>query len=345
MPTMIITGGAGFIGVNAAAYFVRRGWRVTVLDNFSRPGSRHNARWLQSVGDVTIVEADVRDHGRLASIFAGYDALDAVIHLAGQVAVTTSIHAPLDDCEANILGTLNVLEAVRAARTNPAFLYASTNKVYGDLKSLGVEEAATRYVLRSTPAGIAEGQPVDFHSPYGCSKGAADLYVLDYARVFGLRTVSLRQSCIYGPHQFGAEDQGWLAWFVISAVFGRRLTIFGNGKQVRDALLVHDLIDCYDRCIQNIDEIRGHAFNIGGGPAQSLSLLESIALLTERFNMPLVYEFAAARAGDQLVYVSDNSKALERIGWKPTTPLVDGITTLLGWVRENRDVISEYLRS
>ena len=342
MPKLLITGGSGFIGVNSAFHFLRQGWRIVLLDNFSRAGSRDNLAWLRTAGEITCAEVDIRDLSGLRRTIEGHPDLDAVLHLAAQVAVTRSLQDPLEDCAINVVGTVNVLESIRAAGINPAFIYASTNKVYGSLHGAAVVEVDGRYALPEHPGGISEAYPLDFHSPYGCSKGAADLYVLDYARIHGLRSVSLRQSCIYGYRQFGTEDQGWLAWFTICHLLGRPVTIFGDGKQVRDALFVSDLVECYERCIESIDAIRGQALNIGGGPEHTLSLLELVAFLEKRFRRPLVYSLAAERPGDQKVYVSCLERAGRLLGWRPRVGIEEGLEKLCAWIEEHRGVIAQH---
>jgi CDP-paratose 2-epimerase len=257
------------------------------------------------------------------------------IHLAGQVAVTTSVANPRFDFEVNALGTLNLLEAVRQHSPETIVLNASTNKVYGTLADMAVRETATRYELPAAPWGIAESQPLDLHAPYGCSKGAADQYVVDYARIYGLRTVNIRQSCIYGYHQFGIEDQGWVAWFAIAHALGRPITIYGTGKQVRDILFIDDLVDCYLRVIERIEAVAGMTFNIGGGPANTVSLLEFLGLLAEHSGRPVRYAFAGWRPGDQLVYVSDIRLAEEVLQWRPGVSVSEGLERLCRWVDEN----------
>jgi CDP-paratose 2-epimerase len=259
--------------------------------------------------------------------------------MAAQVAVTTSVTDPRADFEANALGTFNVLEAVRvAARGRPAFLYASTNKVYGGLDHLRVVRRQDRYAYEDLPSGVDELEPLDFHSPYGCSKGASDQYVLDYARIYGMRTVSFRQSCIYGTRQFGVEDQGWVAWFCIAAITGQPLTIYGDGRQVRDVLWVGDLIDCYRRSLERIDEVSGHAFNIGGGPENTLSLQELVEQLERRLGRRLEPAFSDWRPGDQRIFMADIGKAEGLLGWKPKVGVAEGLDRLLAWVEEHRDL-------
>lgn len=334
---ILITGGAGFIGINAAKRFVERGDDVTLYDNLCRPGVRGNVEWLSSLsgpGSFRLIEADVRDASRLAAAAVGKDVL---LHLAGQVAVTTSVTDPRSDFETNALGTFNALEAARHAGSDPVFLYASTNKVYGELDEIVVEEEATRYRFRDLPDGIPESQPLDFHSPYGCSKGAGDQYVHDFARIFGLRSVVFRQSAIYGPRQLGVEDQGWLAWFLIASVCGRPITIYGNGKQVRDVLWVDDLVDLYLTAIAKIDVAAGEVFNVGGGPERTISVWSEFGpMLESLLAREVPVSTAGWRPGDQKIFVSDCRKAERLLGWKPRTGVDEGIRVLHEWVAGNR---------
>lgn len=341
---MLITGGAGFIGVNAARHFASKGWDVTVFDNLSRRGTDVNLKSLQSdIPSIHFVQGDIRSPEDLKKVFQ--QKFDVVLHLAGQVAVTTSVTEPRDDFEINALGTFNVLEAVRACEVPPILLFSSTNKVYGGLEDVEVIEGAERYSFKTLEQGVSEAQPLDFHSPYGCSKGAADQYVRDYSRIYNLRTVVLRQSCIYGPHQMGIEDQGWVAWFMIAGLFGRPVTIYGNGKQVRDLLYVDDLINAYDLAIANIEKISGHVYNLGGGAGNTLSLLEFLELLKAEHGMTLSQSFGGVRPGDQPIFVSDNSKAEQDFGWKPTTNVHAGITSLHTWLQEHRGQLEGFYTS
>ncbi len=337
---VLITGGAGFIGINAARRFVERGYEVLLYDNLSRPGNRQNLAWLSKLhgaDSFRLAEADVRDAGRLAEATRGQD---VVLHLAGQVAVTTSVADPRTDFEANALGTFNALEAARRSGGSPAFLYASTNKVYGGLDGLGVSEEATRYRFRDFPLGISESQPLDFHSPYGCSKGAGDQYVRDFARIYGLRTVVFRQSAIYGTRQFGMEDQGWLAWLVIASLCGRPITIFGDGKQVRDVLWVDDLVDLYLTAAGRIDEVAGQVLNVGGGPEMTTSVwAEFRPLLESLLGREVPVSFADWRPGDQKIYVSDCRKVRQLLGWTPRVGVEEGVRRVFEWVAENRALV------
>jgi CDP-paratose 2-epimerase len=266
---------------------------------------------------------------------------DAVLHLAAQVAVTTSVADPRTDFTINAQGTFNVLEAVRtAADGRPAVLYSSTNKVYGNLEHVRVVERDGRYAYEDRPLGIDEAEPLDFHSPYGCSKGAGDQYVRDYARIYGLKTVTFRQSCVYGTRQFGIEDQGWIAWFCVAAATGQPFTIYGGGKQIRDALWVEDLIDAYERAIDRIEAVRGEVFNLGGGPANTLSLRELVAMLERAFDRPLDPASAGCRPGDQRVFVADVRKAERLLGWRPTVTTAEGVDELLAWVLDNLNLFA-----
>jgi CDP-paratose 2-epimerase len=333
---IVITGGAGFIGCNAAARWIGRGDDVVVVDDLSRRGSGSNLEWLRGLGKFAFHRQDIRDASALDNLFRDHHDADAVLHLAAQVAVTSSVVEPRTDFEINALGTFNLLEAVRRHCPRAAFVYASTNKVYGSLHRAKVGEVNGRYQLVDREHGVSENEQLDFHSPYGCSKGAADQYVVDYARLYDLRSVSLRQSCIYGLRQFGVEDQGWVAWFTIAAVLGRPITVYGDGKQVRDVLFADDLIDLYERCFARIDDVSGQALNIGGGPENQLSLLEFLAELEGRIGRKLSPAFAPIRPGDQPVFVADVRKAERLLGWKPKTPSRRGIGLLFDWVSTNR---------
>jgi CDP-paratose 2-epimerase len=259
-----VTGGAGFIGSNYVDRLLERGEKVTVYDNLSRAGAPRNLKWLQEKHGEKALELVIGDVRDAAQLTASTREADVIVHLAGQVAVTTSVVKPREDFEINALGTFNVLEAARLNGRNPTFLYASTNKVYGGMDDVKVVERGGRWEYESLPFGAPETQPLDFHSPYGCSKGTGDQYVRDYSRIYGLPSVVLRQSCIYGPRQFGVEDQGWVAWMIIAAVTGQPISIYGDGKQIRDLLHVYDLLDAYDAVIQNIDKVKGEVFNLGG---------------------------------------------------------------------------------
>jgi len=339
MKRALITGGAGFVGCNLAERLIGQGWAVTIYDNLSRRGARSNLDWLISTlgaGRFQLVQADVRDYERLKRAAREQD---VIYHLAGQVAVTTSVLDPRDDFENNALGTFNTLEAARAAGHHPIFIYASTNKVYGGMEDTVVEEEATRYRYRDLPQGIPETQPLDFHSPYGCSKGAGDQYVRDYARIYGLRTVVMRQSCIYGARQFGIEDQGWIAWFIIAAVTGKPITIYGDGKQVRDILFVTDLLDAYQAAIDRIDAVAGQVYNIGGGPENTLSVwVELGPMLEELLGRKVEVSRGDWRPGDQHICIMDTRKAQRELGWRPQVGVAEGVRRLYEWVAQNKEL-------
>lgn len=338
---IVITGGAGFIGCNSADHFLHQGHDVTIFDNLSRVGAERNLRWLQERHDnaLRFCQGDVRDYETLSTTIK--DA-GAVLHLASQVAVTTSVQDPREDFEINALGTFNALEAVREHAPRATFLYASTNKVYGGMESVGIVERGERYAYASYENGIPETYPLDFHSPYGCSKGTGDQYTLDYARIYGLNTVSFRQSCIYGPRQFGVEDQGWVAHFVIAAVTGKAINIYGDGQQVRDVLHVSDLIDAYERALERIDSCRGEAINVGGGPQNTLSIWSEFGpLLEELQGEPVSVNYGSWRPGDQRVFIADVRKAQDLLGWRPKVSPVEGISDLYQWVRRNRELFEE----
>jgi len=333
----IITGGAGFIGCHAAALFHERGDRVVLVDNLSRRGADANLSWLRDRGVTDFVKADIRDARAMADVIGTHRDADCVLHLAAQVAVTTSVKNPREDFDINALGTFNVLEAVRtAAGGGPAVIYASTNKVYGNLEHVRVVERDGRYAYEDRPRGVDEAEAMDFHSPYGCSKGAGDQYVRDYSRIYGLKTVVFRQSCIYGTRQFGIEDQGWIAWFCVAATSGQPFTIFGDGKQIRDALWVGDLVDAYERALDRMGAVSGEVFNVGGGPENILSLNELVAFLSRAFGRDFAPPYADWRPGDQRVFVADIGKARRLLDWSPEVPIAEGVEQLLGWVRENR---------
>jgi CDP-paratose 2-epimerase len=311
------------------------GNEVVVFDNLGRPGVELNLAWLRARhGErAHFVRGDVRDFGAIGRAMQG---VEVVYHLAGQTAVTSSIADPRDDFEQNVLGTLNVLEAARLGRNDPIVLFSSTNKVYGELARAPVVEEETRHRFRTLEAGVSEDEPLDFYSPYGCSKGAADQYVRDYHRTYGLRTIVFRQSCIYGPRQMGVEDQGWVAWFLIAATLGREITIFGDGKQLRDLLYIDDLIDAFRLAAAGIEHTAGQVYNIGGGPSHTLSIwCEFEPILADILGRPVSSpRFAPARLGDQKVFVCDVQKAGRDFGWEPTVGIEEGIRRLAGWVSE-----------
>jgi len=316
MKRVLIIGGAGFIGINSASYFLRKSYKVTIFDNFSREGSRKNVLWIKEkfgTKDLIVAEGDIRyDFRRLKELVK--DA-DLILHLAAQVAVTTSVENPREDFEINALGTFNVLEAVRKSGNNPVLIYSSTNKVYGALEDLKINEGKTRYTFKNLPFGVSEERAMDFH------------------------TIVFRQSCIYGPHQFGVEDQGWVAWFIISLILGKRITIYGNGKQVRDLLYIDDLIKAYDLAAKNIKKTKGQIYNIGGGPRNTISVWwEFKPILEKLFRRKIEAKFSDWRPGDQPIYISDIRKAKRDFGWEPKIDVGSGIRKLYKWVKENKEL-------
>jgi CDP-paratose 2-epimerase len=336
---VLITGGAGFVGTNAADRLLRAGRRVRILDDLSRPGVERNLAWLQAEhGSRLEVEiADLAEPGVAERAVRG---TGDIFHFAAQVAVTTSLIEPLRDARVNVSGTLNLLEAARARPRPPALVFTSTNKVYGSLPDVPLVADEQCYAPADAvlaARGIGEDRPLDFCTPYGCSKGAADQYVLDYAKSYGLPTVVLRMSCIYGPHQFGTEDQGWVAHFVSQAVSDQPITIFGDGKQVRDILYVEDLVDALVAAMENAPRLAGRAFNIGGGPANAISLLELVALITELRGEQPELRMRPWRQGDQRYYVADPRAFGRATGWQPTVTPTEGVGALCEWLQSARD--------
>ncbi len=344
MSKILVTGGAGFIGSNLVRQLAGAGHEVTVYDNLARSGAEANLDWLRgTLGHrFRLVRGDVRDWETVRQAAVG---AERIYHLAAQVAVTTSVADPREDFEINALGTFNLLEAARTAANDPIFVYASTNKVYGGMEEVAIAEGPTRYRYRDHPAGVSEDAPLDFHSPYGCSKGAGDQYTRDYARIYGLRTVVFRQSCIYGPRQFGVEDQGWVAHLLIAATLGWPITIYGDGKQVRDLLHVDDLLRAYELAVQDIDTTAGRVYNLGGGPDFSLSIWAEFGpLLEELMDRPVPIHYSTDwRPGDQKVFVADVRRAERDLGWRPQISPQEGISGLHQWVQANRDLLARVL--
>jgi CDP-paratose 2-epimerase len=335
---VLITGGSGFIGTNLAHRLLSEGRPVLLFDSLARPGVEQNLRWLQDTHGkrVDIMIADVRDAN---AVRRAVQQAAQVFHFAAQVAVTTSLTDPIDDFEVNAQGTLNVLEALRTQAAPPPLVFTSTNKVYGALDDVGLRRRNQRYEptdpsLRQT--GISESRPLDFQSPYGCSKGTADQYVLDYARTYGIPAIVFRMSCIYGAHQFGTEDQGWVAHFLIRALEGRPITLYGDGRQVRDILAVDDLVDAFMLAQAHMPTESGQAFNVGGGPGNTVSLLELLDLIAELLGHKPAFELGAWRTGDQRYYVSDTGKFHRATGWTPRTTVQEGLERLHRWLADWR---------
>lgn len=311
---------------------------VVVFDNLSRLGAEQNLEWLRSKGKLTFIKGDIRDFSALQDLFHNHPDVRVVYHMAAQVAVTTSVQNPREDFEVNALGTLNLLEAVRLSGIRPIIIYASTNKVYGAMQNVEIDERETAYRYASLPHGVSEQMPLDFYSPYGCSKGAADQYVRDYWRIYNIPTIVFRQSCIYGPRQFGMEDQGWVAWLIIAALLNKPITIYGNGKQVRDLLYIDDLIDCYLAAIEKIETTQGRVFNIGGGATNQISVLDFLDRVKQLLNRDITYRFAELRPGDQKIYVSDIREAQRAFGWSPKTTIDQGMQKTYDWMVDNQNL-------
>jgi len=337
---IFITGGCGFLGSNLAQYALQSGFDLKLFDNLSRFGSEKNLNWLKKFGDFEFFQNDIRDDQAVSSAIRIFKP-DVILHLAGQVAMTTSIENPRADFEINIGGTINVLESVRQHSPNSIVAYSSTNKVYGDLEWANTTEKNLRYICPDFPDGFDEKTPLEFHSPYGCSKGGADQYVLDYARIFDLKTIVFRHSSIFGIRQYSTFDQGWIGWFLSQALLQKEnpntdpFTISGNGKQVRDVLFSDDLVDCYFKAIDSISISRGQAYNIGGGIKNSLSLLELFEFLENSLDIKLKYSELPWRSSDQKVFVADTKKSQSQFGWEPKTSRNDGLSHMLDWVKTN----------
>jgi CDP-paratose 2-epimerase len=336
---ILVTGGAGFIGTNLVHRLLSEGFSVTVLDNLSRPGVEHNLKWLreQHSHNLNIMIADVRDPD---AVETAVSKVSHVFHLAGQVAVTSSLDDPAYDFEINVMGTLNILEAIRRSEHKPSLIYTSTNKVYGNLQDIVIKKDTSRYYpedIRIETTGINENRNLDFHSPYGSSKGSADQYVLDYARSFGLKNLVFRMSCIYGPHQYGTEDQGWVAHFILKALKKEKIILYGDGMQVRDILYVDDLINAFMVAWKDIDKLASQVFNMGGGPLNAISLIELIKLIEEYENNTIPVEKKDWRKGDQLYYVSNTSRFTKATGWEARVAYDEGVRKLYNWFCEHFD--------
>src|SRR5438067_2107736 len=333
---VLITGGCGFIGTNLAHRLLTGGERVCVFDNLARDGVSRNLEWLREThgGALKVIIGDTRDAVAVDAAMLG---ATRVFHFAAQVAVTSSLDDPAYDFDVNARGTLNVLEAARRSPLQPPLIFTSTNKVYGGLDDVALDEGDVRYSPCSSALlenGVSERRPLDFHSPYGCSKGAADQYVRDYARSYGLKTIVFRMSCIYGPHQFGNEDQGWVAHFLIRALNRQPITIYGDGKQVRDILYVDDLVEAFLRASRNLEKCSGRAFNIGGGAANAISLQELLGWITLLDGRKPRIDWGEWRTGDQKYYVSDTRSFRRATGWAPSVSARDGVRLLRQWLIE-----------
>ena len=334
---LLVVGGCGFLGSNLASHGIEHGYDVTIFDNLSRLGSSSNLAWLKTLGNFTFIHGDVRNKNDI-ELLIKEGQFDAIFHLAGQVAMTTSIENPYKDFEINTMGTVNILDSIRKYSPHTAIFYSSTNKVYGDLENYLYEESATRYLCKDFPNGFDETIPLDFRSPYGCSKGAADQYMLDYARIFGVKATVFRHSSMYGSRQFATYDQGWVGWFVQKAIEKYKnpnvepFTISGNGKQVRDLLQAKDMINLYYTALHSVDRVCGQAYNIGGTMEQSLSLLELFDMLNNMLDIKMEYVQLPPRQSDQKVFVADITKINNAIGWKPEITACEGVSLMLDWV-------------
>jgi len=342
----LITGGCGFFGANISAKLLSLGETVYIFDNLSRTGSANNLKWLESLGCIKFIYGDIRNLNDV-EIMVKSLLPDVIIHLAGQVAMTVSITDPRKDFEINVLGTINILESVRNYCPDTIIIYSSSNKVYGDLNKLDLVEEELRYTPKISISGINETAPIEFHTPYGCSKGAADQYVLDYARCYSLRTVVFRHSTIYGGRQYATFDQGWIGWFCMQALLlksgasNSAFTISGNGKQVRDLLYVDDAVNCYLKAVNSIETIRGKVFNLGGGLENSSSLLELFKNLEILLSIKLIYTKNPWRLDDQKYFVADNSLVTKYLNWKPNVNKSIGLQRILEWT--NNDRISNHV--
>lgn len=343
MAKYLVTGGAGFIGCNLCKHLIKSGQDIIVLDNLSRKGTESNLNWLKKIGKFQFVKGDIRDATTLDKICKMNKDIKGVFHLAAQVAVTTSVVNPREDFEINALGTFNVLEAVRKYIPDSIVLYASTNKVYGGMEDVKIKKLKTRYTYKDFPDGVSEDRILDFHSPYGCSKGTGDQYVHDYNRIYGIKTIVFRQSCIFGYRQFGIEDQGWVAWFIIASVLNKPITIYGDGLQIRDVLFIDDLIRCYMLAIKNIKKTSGQVYNIGGGAKNVISIWKEFAPKLEKLlGRKIPVKYSNWRPGDQPVFICDISKAKRDFNWLPRISVDEGITKLVNWVIENKEEIARY---
>ncbi len=335
---LLVIGGCGFLGSNLASHGIEIGYDITVFDNLSRLGATLNLDWLGTLGKFNFVHGDTRNKNDVETLIKDGQ-FDAVFHLAGQVAMTTSIANPYKDFEINTLGAVNVLDSIRKYSSHTSVFFSSTNKVYGDLDQYKYRENEKRYICEQFPIGFDESVPLDFRSPYGCSKGAADQYMLDYYRIFGVKTTVFRHSSMYGSRQFATYDQGWVGWFCEKAIEKYKdsgckpFTISGNGKQVRDILHAKDMINLYYMALENVDKVCGEAYNIGGTMEQSLSLLELFDMLNEILNVKMEFNQLSPRISDQKVFVADITKIKSKIGWEPQITAIEGVSAMVNWVR------------
>lgn len=333
----LITGGCGFLGSNIAAKLIESGQEVIVFDNLYRFGASENLDWLKKKGEFTFLHRDIRNSSDVQDAIYRIKP-DVIFHLAGQVAMTTSVERPSFDFDINVVGSFNLLEVVRIHSPESIIIYSSTNKVYGDMEQYTYEENESRYICNEFPNGFNEEVSLNFSSPYGCSKGAADQYMLDYHKMFGIKTVVFRHSSIFGGRQFSTFDQGWVGWFIQQGILQAKdenhpkFTVSGNGKQVRDLLFVDDAINCYLSAYSNIDKVKGQAFNIGGGFDNSLSIIELFQYLEEKYQFKLRYEHIEKRASDQRVFIADTKKISSMTGWNPIIDQKSGLYKMCHWM-------------
>ena len=338
---ILIIGGAGFIGVNSSLFFDKKKFQIHILDNFSRKGTLQNIKIIKKkIKVVKIYNADIRNFKKISKIINQIKP-EIILHLAAQVAVTNSINDPRNDFEINAIGSFNILESCRLFSKKSLIIYSSTNKVYGEI-DYKPQMAKLRYKIKNSYA-VNEKQSLDFHSPYGCSKGTADQYFIDYSRIFNLKTVVLRQSCIYGKNQYGVEDQGWVAWFAIAFFLKKKVTIYGNGKQIRDLLYVDDLVELFYKIYLNKKNCIGKAFNVGGGIKNTLSILELVRILKDKYNLNTEISFSKQREGDQNIFICDNSRIKKCTKWMPKKNLKLGLHNMIEWISENLGVINKIL--
>ncbi len=338
---ILITGGAGFIGYNSAIYFKKKNHKVYVLDNLSRKGVEENKKRLKKK-NIFFFKSDILKFKQLLKLIKKIKPT-IIIHQAGQVTVTKSVLNPRHDLENNLIGTFNLLESIRILKLKCCFIYPSTNKVYGDLNKIEIRKGKTRYDFKNKK-GINEQQPIDFHSPYGCSKGSADQYVMDYSKTFNIKSFVVRQSCIYGPNQYGHEDQGWISWILMCSIFKKKINIFGDGLQVRDILYIDDLIRLYELIILNLKNVQSCVINCGGGINNSLSIIELINFIKKNFSINVKISKKNPRVGDQKVYISNTSFAKKKFGWSPKVHYKKGLKNLFAWILSEGKYIKKIIK-
>jgi len=331
-----ITGGLGFIGYNCYKFFNKKGFKIKLVDNLSRKTSKINLQRIRKKNKYIFEKIDIKVFSKLKKSIQSFNP-DYIINCAGQVAVTTSIINPRADFENNALGTFNILEVIRTTNLKTKLIHLSTNKVYGNLEHLKTKEIKEKYIFKNLNTGIDEKVNLDFYSPYGCSKGSAEQYVIDYKRIYNLNTYVIRQSCIYGPDQYGLEDQGWVSWMTLCSILNKKINVFGNGKQVRDLLYIDDLVDLFYKILKSKKKIKNNVFNCGGGPTNALSILQLFKILERINKKKLKRSFKVKRKGDQKIFISNNSRLKKIFGWKPRINKEKGISLMHKWMHNNLD--------